>query len=105
VDDRTKTANRNFERAAAVGKTAVQDAQVRYTAAMEDLRDLNMKLVEMARASTEAALEAGAAIANAKNPGDLAHVWSTHAAKQFAILTDQARELTGIWQKFLAPPR
>jgi hypothetical protein len=66
--------------------------------------DLNTKLVEMVRANAEAALEASTQIANAKNPADLAQAWSTHATKQFAMLTDQARELTAVWQSFSFHP-
>jgi hypothetical protein len=104
VDDSTKAARRKFDQAAAAGETAVQDSQVRYTAAMENACDLNAKLVEMIRENGEAALEATTQIAAAKTPADLAQAWSTHATKQFAMVTDQARELTAVWQKFFVPP-
>lgn len=105
MDDRTKGTRRNFDQAVAAGETAVQDSQVRYTAAMENACDLNAKLVEMMRANADAALEATTQIARAKTPADLAQAWSTHATKQFAMLTDQARELTAVWQNFFVPPR
>jgi hypothetical protein len=105
VDDRAKTAGRKFDQPTATGKNVVQEAQVRYAAAMENACDLNTKLVEMVRANAEAALEATTQIANAKNPADLAQAWSTNATKQFAMLTDQARELTAVWHKFFVPPR
>ena len=105
MDDRTKTPGRKLDQAAAAGTNAVQDAQVRYAAAIENARDLNMKLVEMVRANADAALEAAVQIANAKNPADIAQAWSTHAARQFAMLTDQAKELTAVWQRFFVGPR
>lgn len=104
MDDRAKTARRNFDQATAAGENVVQDAQVRYAAAMESACDLNTKLVEMVRANTDAALEATTQIASAKSPADLAQAWSTYATKQYAMLSDQARELTAVWQKFFVPP-
>ena len=105
MDDSTKTARRNFDQATAAGENAVRDAQAGYVAAMENASDLNGKLVGMVQANAEAALEASSEMARAKNPADLAQAWSTHATKQFAMLTDQARELTEAWQKFFIPPR
>ena len=32
-------------------------------------------------------------------PSDLAQVWSTHARKQFEMLTEQAKELTSLGQR------
>jgi len=90
VDDRAKAAGRQFDQVTAAGKNTVQDAQVRYAAAMENARDLNTKLVEMVRANAEAALEATVQIANAKSPTELAQAWSTHAARQFAMLGERA---------------
>lgn len=105
MDDRTKTARESFNQATTAGESVAQDAQQRYATAVQTACDLNMRLAEMARANAEAAFEAGRQVANAKNPADLVLAWSTHATKQFAMLTDQATELTGVWQKFFASPR
>lgn len=116
MDDRVRTARRNLDQASAAGANAVRDAQVSYENAVRDTQagygaamgnacDLNAKLAEMVRANAEAALEATSQIASAKSPAELAQAWSTHAAKQFAMLTDQTRELTAAWQKFFVPPR
>ena len=105
MDDRTKTAHRNFDQATTAGENIAQDAQVRYGAAMDNARDLNAKMVEMVRANADAAFEATNQIASAKSPADLVQAWSTYATKQFAMLNSQAKELTAIWQKFLVPPR
>lgn len=103
MDDRAKTARRNLDQAAAPGENAVQDAQVRYAAALENASDLNMKLVEMVRANAEAAVEAATQIASSKTPADLVQAWSTHASRQFIMLSEQSKELTAIWQRFFAP--
>jgi len=105
VDDHTKATRRNFDQATAAGETAVRDSQLRYTAAMENISDLNAKLVAMMRANAEAALDATTQLGSAKTPADLARVWSSHATKQFAMLTDQAGELAAVWQRFFVAPR
>jgi len=105
MDDRTKTAHRNTGQTAAAADDAFRDAQARYGTAMESASELNTKLVEMVRTNAEAALDAANQIARAKNPADLAQTWSTYATRQFATLTDQAKELTTAWQKFFVPPR
>jgi len=103
VDDRTK-ATRNMDHAATAGENIVQHGQERYAATMENARDLNTKLVEMVRANADVALEAANHITSAKTPADLAQAWSNYATKQFAILSNQAKELTVVWQRFLIPP-
>jgi hypothetical protein len=103
VDDRTKTARRSVDQATAGSETAVRETQVSYTTAMGNVINLSAKLLEMLRANAEATLEATTQIAGAL--ADLAQAWSTQATRQFAMLTDQARELTGIWQKFFVPAR
>ena len=105
MDDRTKTARRNLDQVAAAGEAALEGSRAGYTAGIENVSDLNAKIVEMVRANAEATLEAATHIASAKNPADLAQAWSTYATKPFEMLTDQARELAAVWQKFFIPPR
>lgn len=103
MDDRTK-ATGNLHQAATAAENTVQHGQERYVVAMESARELNTKLVEMVRANADAALEAANQITSAKSPADLAEAWSSYATKQFAMLSDQVKELTAVWQKFLVPP-
>lgn len=97
MDDRVDTARRNFNQAAVEGENVAQDAQMRYTAALNGATDLSTKLVEMVRANTEAALEATAQIATARNPADLVQAWTAYGTKQFAMLNEQTRELMTVW--------
>ena len=39
-------------------------------------------------------------VATAKGPSDLVQTWTTHATKQFDVLTKQASELTILGQRF-----
>ena len=59
----------------------------RVYSAVENVRDLNVRLIDMARASTDVAFDFAHAVAAAKKPSDFVEAWTTHATKQFDMLT------------------
>lgn len=68
---------------------------------MENVRDLNVRLIDMARVNTNAAFDFAREVAEAQAPSDLVQACTTHATKQFDVLskqfdllTKQASELT-----------
>jgi hypothetical protein len=77
-----------------------QGIQEGFTSAIENVCDLNVRLIDMARANTEAAFDFAHEIASAKAPSDVVQAWSTHSKKQFEMLTKQAGELTSMAQRF-----
>jgi hypothetical protein len=80
------------------GTETVRDVQEGVTSALKNVRDLNLKLIDMAQANTEAAFDFAREIAEAKQPSDFVQVWTTNATKQFDLLTKQASELTRLGQ-------
>lgn len=72
------------------------------SAATENLRDLNVKLIEMAHAHFNAAFEFAHQAATARSPSDIVNLWSTHLPRQLRILTEQGRELTELGQKLVS---
>jgi hypothetical protein len=78
----------------------IQGVQEGLTSALENVRDLNVKLIDMARANTDAAFDFAREAAEAKAPSDLVQAWTTHATKQFDMLTKQASDLTTLGQQF-----
>jgi len=78
----------------------VREVQEGFTSALQNVRDFNVKLIEMAQANTVAAFDFVREVAEAKAPSDLAEVWTTHATKQFDRLTKQASTLTTSGQQF-----
>ncbi len=90
--------------ALAKGKAAVeQSAQAieqSYSATVEKMRDYNLKMIDMAQANTEGVFEFARKLATAKSPADLAELWTAHAKKQAAMLSEQIKELTALGQKF-----
>jgi hypothetical protein len=68
--------------------------------ALVNARDLNVRLINIARANTDAAFDFAREVAEAEAPSDLLQAWATHATKQFDMLTKQASELTTLGQQF-----
>jgi len=83
-------------------QTAQKSAQAigqSYSATAENMRDYSVKMINMAQANTVAVFECARQLASARAPSDFAEVWTTHARKQFEMLSEQARELSAFGQK------
>ena len=91
VDKSTKVARETFEE----GSAAIEQ---NFSSVLEKSRDLNVKLLEMARDNAEATFDFAREIATAKTPSDLAEALSTHANKQFELFNTQMRELASLAQ-------
>jgi len=80
-----------------------QDAAVTvkqsYSVTVENIRDFNVKMIDMARTNTEAVFGFARQLATAKTPSDIVELWTTHARKQFEMLSEQTKELTALGQK------
>ena len=63
------------------------------------MRELNLKLIELARANTEAVFELAHQIAGVEAPSDLTEIWAEHTRRQFELMTKQSKELTNLGQK------
>lgn len=100
-DDRaTRVARGSFDETMASGAETVRGVQQGFTSAVENVRDLNVRLIDMARANTIAAFDFAREVAEAKEPSEFIKAWTTHATKQFDVLTKQASELTTLGQRF-----
>lgn len=100
-DARASRAGReSFEETMASGAETVRGAQEGITSAVRDIRDLSVRLIDMARTNTNAAFDFSRDVAEAKGPSDFIQACTTHATKQFDILTKQASELTTVGQRF-----
>src|SRR5262249_5659093 len=95
-DSVSRIARENFDKTLATG-AGIQEG---VTSALENVRDLNVRLIGMARANTNAAFDFAHEVAEAKAPSDLVQAWTTHATNQFDMLTKQAGELTTLGQEF-----
>jgi hypothetical protein len=96
----TRIARENFDKTLATGSETVRGLQEGVTSALENVRDLNVRLIDMAQANTDAAFDFAREVAEAKAPSDLVQAWTTHATKQFDMLTKQAGEVTTLSQRY-----
>jgi hypothetical protein len=99
-DSASRTARESFDKTLETGADTVRGVQEGFTSALENVRDLNVRLIDMARANTDAAFDFAREVAEAKAPSDVVQAWSTHATKQFDMLTKQASELSTLGQQF-----
>jgi hypothetical protein len=96
----TRAARESIDDTMAMGAETVRGAQEGFTSAVENVRDLNLKLIDMAQANAQAAFDFAREVAHAKGPSDFVQAWTTNTTKQFDTLTKQAGELTRLGQRF-----
>jgi hypothetical protein len=99
-DNVSRIARESFNKTLDTGPQTVQGIQEGFLSAVGNVRDLNVRLIAMARANTDAAFDFAREIAKAKTPSDLVQAWTTHATKEFDRLTKQASDLTTLGQQF-----
>ena len=98
--DRTSRAAREtFDKVTAAAEDTTRGMQESFATTVGNVRDFNVKLIGMARQNTEAAFDLAQQLATVEAPSDLAQVWSTHAKKQFEMMTEQAKDLASLGQK------
>jgi hypothetical protein len=105
-DEASKTAQkardameRGQRAAEQVAGESLRGAEQSYSAAFENIRDLNVKLIEIARANADAVCDLARDIATAKAPSEVLGVWMDHAQKQFKVASQHANDLAGLGQK------
>jgi phasin len=99
ADKSTKTARETVERGASSVEDATRGAEKSFSSSLAGMRELNIKLLDMAHANAEAVFELANEMVSAEAPSDLATIWSAHARRQFEMMTKQTRELTELGQK------
>jgi hypothetical protein len=100
MNENTAKARETFDKVTATGAETVQSLQQGFASAIENARDLNVRLIDMARANTDAAFDFAHEVATVTKASDLVEVWSSHTRKQVDMLTKQANELTTLGQRF-----
>jgi len=93
-DSVSRMARENFNKTLATGAEIVQGIQECVTSAVENVRDLNVRVIDMAQANTDVAFDLAREVAG------LIQACTTDATKQFDMLTKQASELTTLRQRF-----
>ena len=70
----------------------MQAVEKSYSVTVENIRVLNVKMIEVARANFEAAFDFALQIATASSPSDISGLWTIHVRKQFEMLNEQTTD-------------
>jgi phasin len=92
-------AKENYEKLKAVAEEATDVLEETYSTASRGAADYGLKLIEVARANTNATFDFAGELMNAKTFSEVVELSTAHARKQFEALTTQSKELTAIAQK------
>jgi phasin len=82
-----------LERGTAAASEAASAVESGYAAASRTVKEYNVKLIEIARASLNATFDLSRDLAQVRSPSEFIELSSGHARRQLEMLTRQASEL------------
>ena len=88
-----------YEKAKAATEQATDQLKEAYTTAAKGATDYNLKVIEIARANTNTAVDNAFELLGVKSLAEFVELSTKHARKQFDVMTAQTRELAEIAQK------
>jgi hypothetical protein len=97
----TQKARDTVEKSRQVAEETVRGVEQSRSAAFDNIRNLNLGLIDAAQENADAACALARDIATIKTPSDLLAVWMRHAQEQFDMATKQANDLTALGQKLV----
>jgi hypothetical protein len=97
----TQKARDTVEKGRQVAEETVRGVEQSGSAAFDNIRNLNLRLIDAAQANADAACALARDIAIITTPSDLPAVWMRHVQKQFDMATKQANDLTALGQKLV----
>jgi phasin len=92
----------NWEKMKAATEEATDLLEDSYTSAAKGASDYGLKLIEAARANTNAAFDFATELMTVKSFSEIVELSTAHARKQFDALSAQSKELTALAQKVAA---
>jgi phasin len=101
ADKGTAQAKASYEKmsaATAEASTVIQNAGA---TAAQGFKDSNAKVIEFARANSNAAFDYANKLLGVKSPSEFIEVSTEQARKQFEVLSEQSKELTALSQKVM----
>jgi len=88
-----------YEKMKAAADEATDVLETTYSTATKGASDYGLKVIELARANTNAAFDFAGEIMAAKTLSEVVELTSAHARKQFESLSEQGKELGALAQK------
>jgi len=99
ADKSATIASETLEKGKAAAEQSARAVQQSYSATVENVRDFNVKMIDMAQANAEAVFDLARQLATSKEPSAIVELWTAHAKKQFEMLSEQTKELSALGQK------
>jgi len=99
ADNGVAQARDTYEKAKAVTEKATDQLKDAYTTVAKGATDYNLKVIEIARANTNIAVDNAFELLSVKSLTDFVELSTKHAHKQFEAMTAQTKELTELAQK------
>lgn len=88
-----------YEKAKAAAEEATDVLEDTFTTASKGMSEYGLKVLEAARANTNAGFDFTAELFGAKSVAEMVELSTTHARKQFEAFSAQAKDLTALAQK------
>ena len=88
-----------YEKFKAVAEENTEMLETVYTTASKGATDYGLKMIEIARANTDAMFDFTEALFTVKSPSEFVELSTKHARTQFETLAGQSKELAGLAQK------
>lgn len=88
-----------YDKMKAAAEEATDMLEETYATATKGATDYGLKLIETARANTNAAFDFWGQLMSVKSPSEVIELSTTHARKQYETLTAQGKELAALAQK------
>jgi len=91
-----------YEKMKVAAEEATDVLETTYSTATKGASDYGLKMIEVARANTNAAFDFAGEVMAAKTLSEVVELTSAHARKQFEALTQQSKDLGALAQKLAA---
>jgi phasin len=101
ADKSAAIANEVVEKGKATAERSARAFEQSYSTAIDNTREYNLKIIDMAQTNIEALFDVARQLATAKTPSDMIELWTSHTRKQFEMLSEQTKELTALGQKMV----
>jgi phasin len=92
-------AKESYEKMKAAAEEATDVLETTYSTATKGASEYGLKVIEVARANTNAAFDFAGELLAAKTLSEVVELTSAHARRQFETLTQQSKELSALAQK------
>jgi phasin len=101
ADKGTTQAKESYEKMTAATAEASNVIQNACSTAAQGAMNCNAKMIEFARANSNAAFDYASKLLGVKSPSEFLEVSTEHARKRFEVLSEQTKELTALSQKMM----